>query len=212
MGYFFPGVNTLCRRIHEINNNLPVLLFSADIIGDEAKVWAQKQNIPFIYKSEGQDRIINGLKNFGLLFENTPQAFIVHGHDEESLLGLKNFIQNSLQWREPIILREKPSWGRTIIEKFEDQTLSIDYAFILLTPDDIVLDQNGSNDQKRRSRQNVIFELGFFYSHFGRHSGRILVLHKGPVEIPTDISGIIWIDISNGIEAAGEDIRKELAT
>jgi len=74
-----------------------------------------------------------------------------------------------------------------------------------------VLNPNESNNQKRRARQNVIFELGFFYGQLGRHSGRILVLHKGPVEIPTDISGIIWIDISNGIETAGEIIRKELS-
>jgi predicted nucleotide-binding protein len=31
------------------------------------------------------------------------------------------------------------------------------------------------------------------------------------VELPSDIAGIIWIDISNGIAAAGEEIRKEVA-
>jgi len=44
----------------------------------------------------------------------------------------------------------------------------------------------------------------------GRESGKILLLHKGPVEIPSDIIGIEYIDISNGVESAGEGIRREL--
>jgi len=37
-----------------------------------------------------------------------------------------------------------------------------------------------------------------------------LVLHKDKIELPSDIHGIIWVDISNGIDAASETIRKEL--
>jgi predicted nucleotide-binding protein len=32
----------------------------------------------------------------------------------------------------------------------------------------------------------------------------------GPVEIPSDIVGVEYIDITNGIESAGETIRREL--
>ena len=71
-------------------------------------------------------------------------------------------------------------------------------------------DQQTLFAEKRRARQNVIFELGFFLGKLGRESGKILLLHKGPVEIPSDINGIEYIDISNGIESAGERIRKEL--
>jgi predicted nucleotide-binding protein len=53
-------------------------------------------------------------------------------------------------------------------------------------------------------------ELGFFLGKLGRTSGKILLLHKGPVEIPSDIAGIEYIDITNGIESAGEKIRREL--
>jgi len=208
-GNFLTGI-ALCREIYKSKQSLPIILFSADIAGNEARIWAQSKNIPFVYKSEGPVRIINALKSFGFFDENTPRAFIVHGHDEKSLLKLKNFIQNSLKWGEPVILREQPSRGKTIIEKFEENILDIDYIFVLLTPDDKVLNSGDPNELKRRARQNVIFELGFFYGQYGRRSGRILVLHKGPIEIPTDISGIIWIDISDGVEAAGEIIRNEL--
>jgi predicted nucleotide-binding protein len=57
----------------------------------------------------------------------------------------------------------------------------------------------------------VIFELGFFYAQMGRQTGRVIVLRKGEVELPSDIQGIVWVDISNGIKAAGEEIRREVA-
>ena len=44
----------------------------------------------------------------------------------------------------------------------------------------------------------------------GRKTGRVFVLRQGPVELPTDIDGTIWIDVSNGIKRAGEDIRREI--
>lgn len=44
---------------------------------------------------------------------------------------------------------------------------------------EIVQKGSGTNEQKRRSRQNVIFELGFFYAGLERRSGRVILLHKG---------------------------------
>ena len=208
-GNFLSGV-ALARKIKQRFSQIPIILFSADIAGGEAKQWACEQNVKFVYKSEGPMAIISALKYYGLTTDNIPQTFIVHGHDEKSLLELKNYIQNTLKWKEPIVLREQPSQGKTLIEKFEEYSVNIDYIFVLLTPNDITISPDDHNDQKRRARQNVIFELGFFYGNYGRKSGRILVLHKDKIELPSDIHGIIWIDISNGIDAAGETIRKEL--
>src|SRR5438093_9836911 len=126
------------------------------------------------------------------------------------LLELKDYVQNTLKWEKPIVLREEPSAGKTIIEKFEEAAPAIDCVFVLLTPDDAAMELN-TDDEKRRARQNVIFELGFFYSQLGRKTGRVFVLRKGPVELPTDIDVIIWIDVSNGIKHAREDIRSEVA-
>jgi len=119
--------------------------------------------------------IISVLKYYGLITDYIPQAFIVHDHDGKSLLALKNYIQNTLKWKEPIVLREQPSQGKTIIEKFEEYSVNMDYIFVLLTPDDTTISPDDHNDQKRRARQNVIFELGFFlwklwpkvWSYFG---------------------------------------------
>lgn len=140
------------------------------------------------------------------------RSFIVHGHDDAAKWELKNYIQNILKLPEPLILHELPSLGRTIIEKFEDTTEDIDIVFVLLTPDDKGAAASDDNMTKRRARQNVIFELGYFLASMRRCSGRVLLLHKGALELPSDINGLVYVDISNGIEAAGEEIRREIAT
>lgn len=208
-GGFSTGV-PVAKRLLETNAKLKIVLISSDASNREAGTWASKVSIPFISKGDGYGVLVKTLNNLGLLGERvTPRAFIVHGHDSVALLELKNYIQNTLKWREPVVLREQASLGKTIIEKFEDYSHDVDCVFVLLTPDDKVV-PSGTDDQLRRSRQNVIFELGFFYSSFGRRSGRVLVLYKGPVELPSDINGVVWIDIGNGIPAAGEEIRREI--
>lgn len=138
-----------------------------------------------------------------------PRCFIAHGHDDALKFELKDFLQNSLSLPEPIILEQKANRGRTIIEKFEECVRDIDVAFVLLTPDD--LGGAASSDEVReRARQNVIFELGYFAGAFGRKSGRVILLHRGELEVPSDMAGVIYIDVNNGVKAAGEDIRREL--
>ena len=107
---------------------------------------------------------------------------------------------------EPIILAEKASGGLTIIEKFEKYAEDCNLIFVLLTPDD-----QYTENSKSRARQNVIFEMGYFLGKLGRKSGRIILLYKGNLELPNDISGVIYINIDSGIEAAGEQIRREIA-
>jgi predicted nucleotide-binding protein len=101
----------------------------------------------------------------GQEFELPPAAvqpknavFVVHGHDEAALQAVARFLEQlGLQ---PIVLREQPDSGRTIIEKFEDYADQVGFAVVLLTPDDIAgtADAPGS---ALRARQNVIFELGY---------------------------------------------------
>jgi len=98
----------------------------------------------------------------------------------------------------------------TIIEKFEYYASSIMVVFVLMTPDDVA-SKSGGRVKVERARQNVVFELGYFYGKMGRRKGKVILLYKGTLELPSDIAGIIYIDVSNGIEAAGEQIRRELS-
>jgi len=208
-GGYLSGV-ALARRIRQKDPNARIVLLTG-MMDPAADQWAESQSIPLVHKTDGEKALLGALERLGVI-ENapTPRAFIVHGRDEETLSAIKDYIRNGLGWQEPVVLREQPSLGKTIIEKFEDYAGRVDCVFVLLTPDDIA-PHYVDNDSKRRSRQNVILELGFFYAQFGRKSGRVFLLHKGPVEIPSDLHGIIWIDISDGIGAADQAIRKEVA-
>jgi len=79
----------------------------------------------------------------------------------------------------------------------------------LLTPDDSVWPSSATKSDKR-ARQNVILELGYFLGKLDRRTGRVLLLYKGELELPSDLNGVTYIDISNGIDSAGELIRREI--
>lgn len=173
--------------------------------------WFEQHGIPFFEKGSGE--FIDELNK--LVFKENRlhriKTFIVHGHDEEAKYDLKNYLQNTLKLPEPVVLHEQPSLGRTIIEKFEEVADEVNLVFVLLTPDDFSHDLSGTEDAKRRARQNVIFEMGYFFGRLQRKKGQVLALYKGPLELPSDMAGVIYIDISNGIASAGEIIRKELS-
>jgi predicted nucleotide-binding protein len=139
-----------------------------------------------------------------------PESFIAHGHDTDLIFELKDYLQNTLNFPDPVVLREQAKRGRTIIEAFEESVRLVDLVFILLTPDDIAAPSADPDNQKSRARQNVIFEMGYFYGVWRRKRGRVILLQKGDCELPSNISGITPIDVSNGVEAAGEKIRKEV--
>ena len=162
-GGFLSGV-AVARRFRKTSPDFPIILFSSGIAGGEGKKWASANQIPYFLKSEGAEKIVSSLRKFGLLPEQRLRAFIVHGRDEQSLLELKDYLQNTLKMDETISLRDQPGCGKTVIENFEKYANRADYVFALLTPDDIATPADSPDDEKRRARQNVIFELGFFYT------------------------------------------------
>lgn len=121
------------------------------------------------------------------------RVFVVHGHDDAALQSLARFLEKL--GLKAIVLKEQPDQGRTIIEKFEDSAGDVGFAVVLLTPDDL----GGSAQSEApdaRVRQNVIFELGFFAGKLGR--GRVCLLRKGHVEIPSDLYGVIYTEMDSG--------------
>lgn len=117
--------------------------------------------------------------------------FIVHGHNEE----MKQSVARTIEKLElkPIILHEQASKGKTIIEKFTDNS-DVLYAIVLLSADDIAYSKSSEPESaKFRARQNVIFELGYFIGKLGRE--RVLALHQNVenFEIPSDYNGIVFV-------------------
>jgi CheY-like chemotaxis protein len=208
------GGMEVLREIRRRHRDLPVIAYSATQEGTIIDALPADSNLRFISKwgSPSLGDLVQTVNSLlGLPSESLSlRTFIVHGHNVATKLALKNYLQNTLNLPEPTILHEQPNVGRTLIEKFEDYALFSSIVFVLLTPDDLAAEDEDSDDQKRRARQNVIFEMGHFLGMLGRRSGRVLLLHQGPLEIPSDISGLVYIDISRGIEAAGEEIRREI--
>src|SRR5262249_42016008 len=117
----------------------------------------------------------------GMPTSANKQVFIAHGHNKTNRQELKEFLAG-LDLK-PIILDEQDDRGLTIIEKFEYYAATCSFAFVLMTPDDETVGRYQT--ESRRARQNVIMELGYFMAYLGRE--RVVILHKGELEIPSDI-------------------------
>ena len=114
------------------------------------------------------------------------KVFIVHGHDELAKTEVARFVEKL--GFEAIILSEQPNEGKTIIEKIEDYA-DVGFAIVLYTE----CDEGraiGFSDLKKRARQNVVFEHGFFIGRLGRN--HVQALKKGEIELPNDISGVVY--------------------
>ena len=118
-----------------------------------------------------------------------------HGHD--SLMKETTARTLSKLGLDPIILHEQPDGGRTIIEKFEENSSEVGYAIILLTADDEGKAKK-EIDMKARARQNVVFEMGYFIGKLGRN--KVLLLLENGVEKPGDLDGVVYtpIDANDG--------------
>lgn len=120
-------------------------------------------------------------------------VFIVHGHDQTAKQSIARFVEKF--GLKSIILDEQANKGQTIIDKFEENADKARFAIVLLTPDDVGAPKDQTGDLKPRARQNVILELGYFLCGLGRE--RVCVLHKGGVEPPSDIQGIVYVSMNN---------------
>lgn len=209
----FAGMEVF-REIRKLKKNFPIIAYTAT--QDTAVIDAIRDDLHTVFLSKWGSPKLQELINLihqklGIQsIPSFPKPFIVHGHNEKLKLELKNFLQNNLKLPEPIILHEQPNCGRTLLEKFEDYAAQTSLVFVLLTPDDTIAKIGDTDDIKRRGRQNVIFEMGYFLGTLGRKTGRVFLLYLPPLELPSDLSGIGYIDISKGIEAVGEKIRLEV--
>ncbi len=124
---------------------------------------------------------------------NLTQIFVVHGRDEAAQSKVARFIEKL--GFEAIILHEKASAGRTIIEKIEDYS-NVGFAVVLYTPDDVGSIKSKPDDLNVRARQNVVFEHGYLVGKLGRRNVAALV--DGKIELPNDISGVVYIGLDEG--------------
>lgn len=131
----------------------------------------------------------------------SQKIFISYGHNELVALKVRDFIVNRLK-KEPVILSEQPKEGLTIIEALEKYAEGCEFAVIILTEDDVTV------DGELRGRQNVIHELGYFQGKLGRK--KVILLKQKNVTLPSNISGLFYIEFDKDIQTVFEDLRKVL--
>lgn len=140
------------------------------------------------------------------------KVFVIHGHDRAAKQELARMLEH--MGFEVIILHEQPNQGKTIMEKLDYYT-DVDYAVVLYTPCDFGRDKLVSEEENKfRARQNVVFEHGFLIGKLGR--ARVFALVKGNVEIPGDISGVVYtpmdeagawkLDLARDMKSVGLDV------
>ncbi len=137
--------------------------------------------------------------------QNDDRVFVVYGHDTGSRDALElMLLRMNLK---PVILSNMAPEGKTIIEALMANA-NVKYAVILLTPDDEGHRANHPDEKKSRARQNVVLELGMFLTALGRE--RVAILHKGNLELPSDINGLIYIPFQNSVQEAKNKLAASL--
>lgn len=149
----------------------------------------------FIEGAIGYKKALAKTKNSTEKFKESEstRVFIVHGHDESAQNKAARFVEKL--GFEAIILHEKASSGRTIIEKIEHYS-DVGFAIILYTPDDVGNVKSEPDNLNVRARQNVVFEHGYLIGRLGRQNVSALV--DGKLELPNDISGVVYISLDEG--------------
>ena len=121
--------------------------------------------------------------------KDLKKIFIVHGHDSALRTEVELFIRQL--GYDPIVLFKQPNKGSTIIEKIEREAKDVAYSIILYTACDL----GKAKDAEKlspRARQNVVFEHGYMCARLGRD--RVCALLEPGVEMPGDLSGVVYIE------------------
>lgn len=185
---------------------------------EKLKIVQHEAFLSGLEKAEGVlESIISSIRRKGILVKSmgvseskkpkTKNVFVVHGSDLHARDELVNILKKEFKLK-PIILMDKPHQGKTIIEKFEKNSLNVGYAFIILTPDDEGYSLRKKEKPKSRARENVILELGYFIGKLGREN--ICCLKKEKTNIPSDLHGIGYVSFKESIKEAFLDIKNEL--
>jgi len=201
----------LASKLIETNKNIGIIILSHVEAGNdlESAIRAKLNIRDVLLKLDTKP--IDLIRSLDSIFGRrsmTPTLFIVHGHDRDLIEFIQDVVTNELKWDKPIVLDEQAGGGLTIIEKFEKFASSAEGVIVLLTPDDVGASSKDLTAQQFRARQNVFFELGYFYGKFRRQSGRVFLIKKGVMEIPSDLSGVVYVDVDNIISARTVIVRE----
>jgi hypothetical protein len=100
--------------------------------------------------------------------------------------------------------------SKTYIESLEKVIEEVDFAILIITPDDRTISRH---KRTRSPRDNVIFELGVFMGSLGRDRCFVLKEESADLKLPTDLLGVHFAtfsyrDLSASVDACGLPIAE----
>ena len=109
---------------------------------------------------------------------------------------------------DPFILQNNDGHSRTLIEALEMRIYDeAAFGIVLMTPDDYGYPKSNNDAERQpRARQNVILEMGMILASLGR--GKMVILKKGNLELPSDVHGIIYLEFNEHVK----EVAVKLAT
>jgi predicted nucleotide-binding protein with TIR-like domain len=121
-----------------------------------------------------------------------PRVMLIHGHSADRY-ELEAWLRRDGELCDVRVMREEFAPGHLLPQKLEELAAWADGAIALVTPDDV----GGAVGQAPtgRARENVWIEVGWFWGRLGRH--RTLLLRKGDVDLPSDLTGVEYCPYSN---------------
>lgn len=175
----------------------------ADLNSEIIKIVGMLGRIADVYDKKAE-KAEEKIKKIEFLNPVDKNIFLVHGHEEGNLRELKDLLKDNFNIT-PIILRDEQDGGKTIIEKLEEYGRKCAFAFVLITPDDVVENKKTKSFQ---ARPNVLFELGWFCGRFGR--SRVRMLRKDETPLPSDLHGLIAYEFKDKVSEVFLNIKKDL--
>jgi predicted nucleotide-binding protein len=175
------GYDSLAEKVHDLHD---------DVSKSIRRLESLRNRLELIDEAESVRRQTTTPDEVRKVKTGVPESiFLVHGHDGEAKLAVHGFLRE-VTTVPAVILHDEANRGRTLIEKFEQVGHASGFAIAILTADDEGR-AKGESDLRRRGRQNVVFEFGFFVGFLGR--AHTAVLYEEGVDLPSDLDGLVYI-------------------
>jgi hypothetical protein len=114
-----------------------------------------------------------------------PRVFI--GSSPEGLSYARAVEEQLASEREPVLwANDVFALSRTTVESLEEALSTVEFAVLILTPDDAVTSRGVMTEAPR---DNIVLELGLFMGRFGRERVFVIAPDVCP-KLPTDLLGI----------------------
>lgn len=205
-----PGLK-LARSLKKLRPEI-LLVCLSNVVSTEAVEWFRTHGAGYFHKHElasSRRLFLRAIDKAMTGRPPPPGTLLVHRGAEPLRIELEEYLVGELGWTEVRVLKEIPTSGRTIAQKFGDEAREAELVFVLLTPEDKTFASADARDLLE-SRTDIDFELGYFLGSSRRRGCKVIVLAAAGATMPIAAAGAVVIELAAGLGAERERLRREL--